>query len=110
VAGNEIRRFGEVLDLLPADLVHDGKIVMLDDAGAPFVNKLMFGHRRPTHVAFDLLIADGVDLRPLPLNDLRNSSLHAQIVELKAAPFRTKPDHSVRVRCCLNRSQRPSIE
>jgi ATP-dependent DNA ligase len=28
---------------------------------------LLFGRRRPTYVAFDLLMADGIDLRPLPL-------------------------------------------
>ncbi len=40
---------------------------MLDAAGRPLFKELLFGHRRPTYVAFDLLIADGVDLRPLPL-------------------------------------------
>ena len=35
--------------------------------GRPLFNELMFGRRHPTYVAFDLLIADGVDLRPLPL-------------------------------------------
>ena len=39
---------------------------MLDDAGRPLFNELLFGRRRPMYVAFDLLIADGVDL-PLPL-------------------------------------------
>jgi ATP-dependent DNA ligase len=29
-------------------------------------NELLFGRCRPTYVAFDLLMADGVDLRPLP--------------------------------------------
>ena len=29
----------------------------------------MFGYRRPTYLAFDLLIADGVGLRPLPLRE-----------------------------------------
>jgi len=56
-----------VLDLLPADLLLDGKTVVLDDAGRPLL--LLFGHRRPTYVAFDLLIADGVDLRPLALSE-----------------------------------------
>jgi ATP-dependent DNA ligase len=54
-----------VLDLLPAGLVLDGKLVVLDDAGRPLFNELLFGHRRPTYVPFDLPIADGVDLRPL---------------------------------------------
>jgi bifunctional non-homologous end joining protein LigD len=49
--------------------VLDGELVVLDDAGRPLFNELLFGHRRPTYVAFDLLIADGVDLRALPLSD-----------------------------------------
>src|SRR5215472_6293212 len=67
--GNRMQRFKEVLDLLPAGVVLDGELVVLDDAGRPLFNELLFGHRRPTYVAFDLLIADGVDLRPLPLSD-----------------------------------------
>ena len=67
--GNRMQRFKEELDLLPAGLVLDGELVVLDDAGRPLFNELLFGHRRPTYVAFDLLIADGVDLRPLPLSD-----------------------------------------
>jgi bifunctional non-homologous end joining protein LigD len=56
-----------VLDLLPKGHVFDGELVVLDDAGRPLFNELLFGHRRPTYVAFDLLIDDGIDLRPLPL-------------------------------------------
>jgi bifunctional non-homologous end joining protein LigD len=67
--GNRMRRFEEVLDLLPPGLVLDGELVVLDDAGRPLFNKLLFGLRRPTYVAFDLLIADGADLRSLPLRD-----------------------------------------
>jgi bifunctional non-homologous end joining protein LigD len=67
--GNRMRRFEEVLSLLPPGLVLDGELVVLNDAGRPLFNKLLFGHRRPTYVAFDLLIADGVDLRPLPLSE-----------------------------------------
>lgn len=29
----------------------------------------MFGRHRPTYSAFDLLMADGEDLRPLPLKE-----------------------------------------
>ena len=39
------------------------------DAGRPLFGELMFGRQRPTYVAFDLLFADGVDLRPLPLRE-----------------------------------------
>ena len=47
----------------------DGDLIVLDDAGSPLFNKLLFEDRRPTYVAFDVLIADGVDLRPLPPRD-----------------------------------------
>jgi ATP-dependent DNA ligase len=36
-------------------------------AGPPLFKELLLGRRRPSYVAFDLLIADGIDLRPLPL-------------------------------------------
>jgi ATP-dependent DNA ligase len=62
-----MQRFERVLDLLPKGHVFDGELVVLDDAGRPLFNELLFGRRRPTYVAFDLLIADGIDLRPLPL-------------------------------------------
>jgi ATP-dependent DNA ligase len=62
-----MKRFEGVLDLLPKGHVFDGELVVLDDAGRPLFNELLFGRRRPTYVAFDLLIADGMDLRPLPL-------------------------------------------
>jgi len=67
--GNRMKRFEKVLDLLPQGYVFDGELVVLDDTGRPLFNKLLLGDRRPTYVAFDLLIADGVDLRPLPLRD-----------------------------------------
>jgi bifunctional non-homologous end joining protein LigD len=47
--------------------VFDSELVVLDDAGRPLFKELLFGRRRPTYVAFDLLMADGMDLRPLPL-------------------------------------------
>jgi bifunctional non-homologous end joining protein LigD len=65
--GNRMQRFERVLDLLPKGYVFDGELVVLDDAGRPLFNELLFGRRRPTYVAFDLLMADGADLRPLPL-------------------------------------------
>ena len=64
--GNRLKRFEKVLDLLPAGFMFDGEVVVLDDAGRPLFNELLFGRRRPTYVAFDLLMANGVDLRPLP--------------------------------------------
>jgi bifunctional non-homologous end joining protein LigD len=67
--GNRMQRFEEVLDRLPKGHLFDGELVVLDDAGRPLFNELLFGRRRPTYVAFDLLLADGVDLRPLPLRE-----------------------------------------
>ncbi len=64
-----MRRFEEVLDLLPRGHVFDGELVVLDGAGRPHFDKLFFGRGRPTYVAFDLLMADGVDLRSLPLRE-----------------------------------------
>jgi hypothetical protein len=49
--------------------VFDGELVVLDDAGRPLFNELLFGRRRPTYVAFDLLMVGGEDLRPLPLKE-----------------------------------------
>jgi hypothetical protein len=57
----------QVLDHLPKGCVFDGAPIVLDDAGRPLFDELPLGRRRPTYVAFDLLIADGVDLRSLPL-------------------------------------------
>jgi ATP-dependent DNA ligase len=44
----------------------DGELVVLDDTERPQFDGLLFGRRRPIYVAFDLLMADGVDLWPLP--------------------------------------------
>jgi hypothetical protein len=49
--GNRMRRFEEVLDRLPKGHVFDGELVVLDDAGRPLFNELVFGRRRPTFVA-----------------------------------------------------------
>jgi ATP-dependent DNA ligase len=42
---------------------------VLDDAWRPLFKELSFGRGRPTYVPFELLIADGVDQRPLPLRE-----------------------------------------
>jgi ATP-dependent DNA ligase len=65
--GNRMQRFEEVLDRLPKGHVFDGELVVLDDAGRPLFNELLIGRRSPTYVAFDLLEAHGVDVRPLLL-------------------------------------------
>jgi bifunctional non-homologous end joining protein LigD len=64
-----MQRFAGVLDLLPKGCVFDGELVVLDAAGRPVFDRFLFGRGRPTYVAFDLLEAHGVDLRPLPLRD-----------------------------------------
>jgi ATP-dependent DNA ligase len=56
VRGRLISRNG---NWMPRFDVFDGELVVLDDTGRPLC--------QPTYVAFDLLMADGVDLRPLPL-------------------------------------------
>ena len=56
-----MKRFEQVLDLLPKGHVFDGELVVLDAAGRPLFNELLFGRRRPTYVAFDLLIAEGLN-------------------------------------------------
>ena len=65
--GNQMHRFDRVLDLLPKGHVFDGELVVLDDAGRPRFKELLFRRGQPTYVAFDLLIANGTDLRPWPL-------------------------------------------
>jgi hypothetical protein len=40
--------------------------VVLDEASRPLFNELLLGRRRPTTWPFDLLIADGIDLRQFP--------------------------------------------
>jgi ATP-dependent DNA ligase len=58
--GNRMKQFEAVLDRLPKSQMFDGEIVVLDDAGRPHFNELLFGRRRPTYVAFDLLMADAI--------------------------------------------------
>jgi len=68
--GDRLRRYeAAVLELLPKGHVFDGALVVLDRAGRRQLNELMYGCGRPTYVAFDLLMADGEDLRPLPLKE-----------------------------------------
>jgi bifunctional non-homologous end joining protein LigD len=64
---NPLSRFEMLLSDLPKGCIFDGEIVVLDDAGRPQCNALMFGRRAPVYVAFDVLYADGQDLRAKPL-------------------------------------------
>ena len=67
--GHRMQLFEKVFDLLPAALCSMTTSSCLMTQGALCSTELLFGHHRPTYVAFDLLIADGVNLRPLPLTD-----------------------------------------
>jgi hypothetical protein len=51
--GNRMQRFEALLDSPPKGHVFDGELVVLDDAGPPLFNELLFGRRRPSYVAFD---------------------------------------------------------
>ena len=67
--GNPLKRFEGLLDALPPEYVFDGEIVALDRDGRPRFNDLLFGRREPSYVAFDVLFADGGDVRSLPLKE-----------------------------------------
>jgi bifunctional non-homologous end joining protein LigD len=69
--GNRLKRFEALLDTLPAGYVFDGEIVVLDDNGRPVFNDLLFGRCAPLYVAFDVLVADGEDVRRAPLKERR---------------------------------------
>jgi ATP-dependent DNA ligase len=43
--------------------------VALDESGRPIFNDLLFGRREPTYIAFDLLFAEGEDVRAAPLKE-----------------------------------------
>ena len=69
--GNRLKRYEALLDALPAGYVFDGEIVALDDAGRPVFNALLFGRQLPVYVPFDLMVADGEDVRIAPLKERR---------------------------------------
>jgi hypothetical protein len=54
--------FERLLRTLPSSCILDGEITALDETGRPRFRSLMFGHRAPVCVAFDVLVADGQDL------------------------------------------------
>ena len=64
---NHMKRFDALLGGLPTGCIFDGEIVALDEAGRPRFKWLMFRRRAPVYVAFDVLYADGQDLRSVPL-------------------------------------------
>jgi bifunctional non-homologous end joining protein LigD len=87
--GNRMKRFEEVLDLLPKGHVFDGELVVLDGAGRPRFKELLFGRRQPTYVAFDLLIANAIDLRPLPLKHRKAAARVGKRAERQERPSLT---------------------
>jgi bifunctional non-homologous end joining protein LigD len=69
--GNQLKRFEPLLEMLPTGHVFDGEIVALDDAGRPVFNDLLFHCRPAVYVPFDVLFADGEDVRGAPLKERR---------------------------------------
>jgi bifunctional non-homologous end joining protein LigD len=67
--GNSMKRFEGLLGTLPAGCILDGEIVALDEAGRPKFKDLIFARRPPVYLGFDVVTADGDDLRLLPLRD-----------------------------------------
>jgi bifunctional non-homologous end joining protein LigD len=65
--GNRMKRFERLLAALPAGCIFDGEIIAPDRTGRPVFADLMLRRGAPAYVAFDVLMADGEDLRPLPL-------------------------------------------
>jgi bifunctional non-homologous end joining protein LigD len=65
---NRMKRFESLLNTLPAGFVFDGEIVCLNDLGRPVFNDL-FGRKQPTYIPFDVLFAEGEDVRELPLKE-----------------------------------------
>jgi ATP-dependent DNA ligase len=104
--GNQMKRFEAVLDLLPEGHVFDGELVVLDASGRPLFKELLFGRRRPTYVAFDLLMAEGIDLRPLPLRQRKdrlarvNSDVILRLAEIEGgcSPFANRNAQEGQVR------------
>jgi bifunctional non-homologous end joining protein LigD len=87
--GHTYRQFGELCDGLVLDVnadeaVLDGELVCLDQDGRPLFNELLFRHGFPSFVAFDVLWANGKDLRERPLLE-RKDVLRAIVPE--GSPF-----------------------
>lgn len=70
--GNTFKSFPDLSRTIPAELgaqsaIIDGEIVCLDEHGKSQFEDLLFHRGEPRFCAFDLLWADGADLRCLPL-------------------------------------------
>jgi len=78
--GNHLARFDELGGQLAAVLhldeaILDGEVIAADATGRPQFYELLRRTRAPSYVAFDVLWADGADLRGLPLS-ARRQRLH----------------------------------
>jgi bifunctional non-homologous end joining protein LigD len=73
------RSLTESLVSLNCEAVLDGEIVVLDGTGRPQFYELLRRRGEPVFYTFDVLMADGQDLRPLPL--LERKRRLAQIVK-----------------------------
>jgi bifunctional non-homologous end joining protein LigD len=74
--GNHLARFDGLGEELAAlldldDAILDGEVIATDDSGRPQFYELLRRPRGVAYVAFDLLWADGADLRTLPLSARR---------------------------------------
>jgi bifunctional non-homologous end joining protein LigD len=83
--GNHMRRFDELGDHLAAvldvnDAILDGEVIAADETGRPQFYDLLRRARAPAYVTFDMLWADGADLRSLPLRE-RRRRLQAMLPE-----------------------------
>jgi bifunctional non-homologous end joining protein LigD len=83
--GNHMRRFDGLGDQLAAvldvnDAILDGEVIAADETGRPQFYELLRRARAPACVTFDMLWADGADLRSLPLRE-RRRRLQAMLPE-----------------------------
>ena len=74
--GNYLSRFDKLGDELAVSLdldeaILDGEVIAADVTGRPQFYDLLRGAQAPAYVAFDILWADGRDLRALPLSERR---------------------------------------
>src|SRR5215471_19212269 len=60
---------GRLLDV--GEAIIDGEVIAVDESGRPQFYELLRVPRSASYVAFDILWADGTDLRSLPLSERR---------------------------------------
>jgi ATP-dependent DNA ligase len=68
-----MKRFDALLSSLPSGCIFDGELVVLDLGRS---SSMPFRRRAPVYVAFDVLYADGEDLRPMPLSSRKSVLKH----------------------------------